>query len=308
MAIYHLHVKNISRSEGRSAVAAAAYRAGQTLPNEAEERDSVFGGRRGVVLAEIRAPAGVPGWMLDRAQLWNRVEAAERRKDARLAKEIEFALPRELSLAARIEAARTMADHYVRQGLIADLAIHDDGSGHNPHAHLLLTTRVAGPNGLGAKLRSADGVAFVHEARRLWAGVASAALGAAGGGAIDHRSHKEAGIAAVPTVHRGPDRQERQRKRWERPMSEHDRQGEGPQEPEATAASPLQAEPPVPDPEGRPITPQEQDAAERAMLAEMERPEVDRATAWWLSGDRQGQAPTRAPVEPERDQWWERER
>ena len=93
MAIYHLHLKNISRGNGRSAVACAAYRAGETLPNEAEERDTRFAGRRDVRFAAIVLPEGAPSWMADRGQLWNAVERAEIRKDARLAKEIEVALP-----------------------------------------------------------------------------------------------------------------------------------------------------------------------------------------------------------------------
>lgn len=152
MAIYHLHIRNISRGDGRSVVAAAAYRAGETLPNAAEEGESAFGGRRDVLHAEIRLPAGAPGWMGDRARLWNAVEAAEKRKDARLAKEIEFALPRELSLADWLRIGRAMADAYTSKGHVADFAIHDDGSGHNPHVHLLLATREITPDGFGGKL------------------------------------------------------------------------------------------------------------------------------------------------------------
>jgi len=78
VAIYHLHVKNIRRGDGRSAVAAAAYRAGETLPNEAEEKDSAFGGWLEVTFTEIRLPAGAPAWMTDRAKLWNAVEQVTR--------------------------------------------------------------------------------------------------------------------------------------------------------------------------------------------------------------------------------------
>jgi hypothetical protein len=140
VAIYHLHVKNISRGDGRSAVAAAAYRAGETLDNEREERESDFAGRRGVIHCEIMAPADVPAWSGDRAQLWNEVERAEKRKDARLANEVEFALPRELPRAAWLDAAREMAKTFVAKGHIVDLAVHDDGTSHNPHCHLMLTT------------------------------------------------------------------------------------------------------------------------------------------------------------------------
>jgi MobA/MobL family len=215
VAIYHLHVKNISRRDGRSAVAAAAYRAGETLPNEAEEKDSAFAGKRDVVFTEIRLPPDAPAWMSDRAKLWNAVEAAEKRKDARLAKEIEFSLPRELARSVWIDVAREMADAYVTRGHVVDLAIHEDGSGHNPHVHLMLATRTVGADGLKLKLRDADGVAFVTEARETWAKIANAALGKAGAGVeIDARSHAARGIEKQPTVHRGPNPAERRARRW----------------------------------------------------------------------------------------------
>jgi hypothetical protein len=224
VAIYHLHVKNISRRDGRSAVAAAAYRAGETLANEAEEKDSAFGGRRDVVFTEIRLATGAPDWMADRARLWNAVEAAEKRKDARLAKEIEFALPRELGRAPWIDITRQMADVYVTQGHIVDISIHEDGRGNNPHAHLMLTTRAVGPDGFKLKLRDADGVAFVTEAREAWAKIANDALGKAGAGVeIDARSHAARGIEKPPTTHRGPDPAARRARRWGKEMN-HDMQ------------------------------------------------------------------------------------
>lgn len=216
MPIYHLHVKNISRAFGRSAVACAAYRAGETLFNEAEERESHFGGRRDVVHAEIRLPDGAPDWMFDRAALWNAVEAREKRKDARLAKELEFSLPRELSDEDWLTVAREMADAYTSQGFGVDLAIHEDGRRHNPHAHLMLTTRHIGPDGLGAKIREADSTRFVLAARALWAKIANAALGKAGSGVtIDARSNRQRGLDRSPGKHRGPDAEERQQARNE---------------------------------------------------------------------------------------------
>lgn len=215
MALFHLHVRNIGRSDGRSAVACAAYRAGETLPNEAEEKASAFGGRRDVVFAEIRTPAGVPDWMRDRALLWNGVERAEKRKDARLAKEIEFALPRDLPRADWLALARQMADAYTSRGHIVDLAIHDDGTAHNPHVHLLMTTRAIVGDGFGGKLREADGRQFVQEARARWAKIANAALGTAGFAPIDPRSHAARGITEPPGQHYAPDRQARRERREE---------------------------------------------------------------------------------------------
>jgi hypothetical protein len=171
VAIYHQHVKNISRRDGRSAIAAAAYRAGETLPNDAEEKDSAFAGKRDVVFTEIRLPPDTPGWMFDRAKFWNAVEAAEKRKDARLAKEIEFSLPRELARDAWVEVAREMANVYVTRGHVVDLAVHEDGSGNNPHVHLMLATRAVGADGFKLKLREADGLAFVTKPGRRGPGL-----------------------------------------------------------------------------------------------------------------------------------------
>ncbi len=219
MAIYHLSVKNISRGDGRSVVAAAAYRAGEVLVNDTEEKLSDFAGRRDVITSGIRLPAGAPEWMADRTALWNAVELAEKRHDARLAKEIEFALPRELPRSVWLTVAHAMADAYTAHGFVADFAIHDDGTQHNPHVHILLTTRVITPQGFGPKIRSADGRQFVAEARATWEQIANAALNKAGVAVtIDSRSYAKRKLDRTPGQHRGPAPQERrarrQRQRW----------------------------------------------------------------------------------------------
>lgn len=284
MAIFHLHVKNISRSDGRSAVAAAAYRAGETLPNAVEERDSAFGGRRDVLHAEILCPEGAAPWMADRAALWNGVEAAERRKDARLAKEIEASLPRELSPKGWLELCRNLAAHYAKQGFVADFAIHDDGSAHNPHVHVLLTTRVVAAGGFGGKIRSADGRQFVEEARVLWAKLVNEALESAGlGVSVDPRSHAAVGIEREPTQHRGPDPAERQARREKMALS---RLFPSKVLPEEDGGRALQDWPasqsgrrsfdeeqlPVPGPDGSLLSQQQLDEAQERMLAEVEGP------------------------------------
>ena len=104
MAIYHLTTKPIARSSGRSAVAAAAYRAGQKLTNLRDERTHDYRRRAGVMHSEIVLPRGVLGadWAYDRAALWNAAEKAEKRKDSRVAREIEIALPHELTAEQRL--------------------------------------------------------------------------------------------------------------------------------------------------------------------------------------------------------------
>lgn len=217
MAIFHLHVKNISRGDGRSVVAAAAYRAGEVLVNEAEERLSAFGGKRDVVFTEICLPAGAPAWMAERGRLWNAVEAREARKDSRLAKEIECALPRELPRADAIAVARAFADMYTSAGYVVDLAVHDDGTGHNPHAHFMLTLRQVQEAGFGEKIAEANARAFVTEARTGWAKLVNGALGRVGSGVeVDHRSLRSQGVGRTPTSHRGIDRVERLQRREQR--------------------------------------------------------------------------------------------
>lgn len=258
MAIYHLNVKNISRSDGRSVVTAAAYRAGAILPNEAEERLSDFAGRRDVVASDIRLTAGAPEWMRDRTRLWNAVEVTEKRKDARLAKEVEFALPRELPRTEWLAVARAMADAYAALGFIADLAIHEDGTGHNPHVHILLTTRVVTPDGFGPKIRSADGRQFVTEARALWERIANEALLKTGVAvAIDSRSYAKRKLDREPGQHRGPNTEERRARRQRAKEQAMQRDGDLP----------------VPDPDGSPIHPRDLHAAERCMLDEVHREE-----------------------------------
>ncbi|NTB02384.1 MobQ family relaxase [Agrobacterium tumefaciens] len=262
MAIYHLNVKNISRGDGRSVVAAAAYRAGEVLPNDADEKLSDFGGRRDVITSGIRLPAGAPDWMADRTTLWNAVELAEKRHDARLAKEIEFALPRELSRTAWLTVAHAMADAYTAQGFVTDFAIHDDGTQHNPHVHILLTTRVITPEGFGPKIRSADGRQFISEARLTWERIANAALKKAGvAAAIDSRSYAKRKLDRTPGQHRGPDKEQRRARRQRQ------------REREKMVPTHDDRDLPVPDPDGNPIHPRELAAAEGRMLREVEREE-----------------------------------
>lgn len=322
MAIFHLHVKNISRGSGRSVVAAAAYRAGETLPNEAEERLSAFGGRRDVLHNEIALPPDAPDWMADRAQLWNAVEAAEVRKDARLAKEIEVALPRELPEEVWRDLARQLAAAYAAQGFVADFAIHDDGSAHNPHVHMLLTTRIVGSDGFGGKIRSADGRQFVEDARRLWGRLANEALGKAGlNVSIDPRSHAQAGIDRNPTQHRGPDPEERRARRENMGLSRKLPRSTEPTSQEALdrmmedwPASQLERRPeqerdlPVPDADGNPISQRQLDAAQERLLHDMEREPFDMSQSRrWAARAEPAASPTPDRERPFVSRRWSRE-
>src|SRR5246127_1246591 len=118
MAIYHLHVKVIGRKSGSSAVASAAYRSGSRLHDEHLDRSHDFSGKRGVVHSEVMLPENAPEAWGDRERLWNDVEAFEIRKDAQLAREVEFAIPREMTQAQDIELPRDfIQSEFVDRGM-----------------------------------------------------------------------------------------------------------------------------------------------------------------------------------------------
>lgn len=193
MAIYHLSAKVISRAGGRSSVAAAAYRTAGRLRDERQGLEHDYSRKGGVVHAEIMAPENAPGWMRDRDQLWNAVEAVEKRRDAQLAREIEVALPRELDHDEHLELLRGFVQReFVDRGMIADVAVHEgiarDGLG-QPHAHIMLTMRELIGEGFGKKDRSWNAPDLLKGWREAWARDANAALERAGRSErIDHRS------------------------------------------------------------------------------------------------------------------------
>jgi len=203
MAIYHLHVKVIGRKSGSSAVASAAYRSGSRLRDERLDRSHDFSGKRGVVHSEVLLPENAPEAWSDRERLWNDVEAFEVRKDAQLAREVEFAIPREMSERQGIELARDFArGEFVDRGMIADLNVHwdmaEDGSP-KPHAHVMLTMRAVDEDGFGPKVRDWNRTQMVERWRERWAELANERLAELDIDArIDHRSLEAQGIALEP--------------------------------------------------------------------------------------------------------------
>ncbi|OBQ75892.1 Ti-type conjugative transfer relaxase TraA [Mesorhizobium loti] len=208
MAIYHLHVKVIGRKAGSSAVASAAYRSASRLRDERIDRSHDFSAKRGVVHSEVMLPKDAPDAWSDRERLWNDVEAFEVRKDAQLAREVEFALPRELSQAQGIELARDFVQaEFVSRGMVADLNVHwdraEDGSP-KPHAHVMLTMRSVDENGFGAKVRDWNRTELVERWRERWAELANERLSELDIDArIDHRSLEAQGIALEPQTQIG---------------------------------------------------------------------------------------------------------
>ena len=221
MAIYHLSMKSMSRASGRSSVAAAAYRAAEKLENQRDGLVHNFSRRSGVEHAEIVLPESADTeWAKDRSALWNAAEASEKRKDARVAREVEVALPHELSAEQRLELTREFAQGLAdRYGVAVDFAIHSP-HGHtdarNHHAHIMMTTRKLGPESLGEKSElelenkrlQALGLPSSHEQLRDirigWEERTNEHLARAGLELwIDHRSHQERGLEIEPTQHMG---------------------------------------------------------------------------------------------------------
>ncbi|NTE84654.1 Ti-type conjugative transfer relaxase TraA [Agrobacterium tumefaciens] len=221
MAIYHLSTKPVSRSSGRSAVASAAYRCAVLLTNQRDGLVHDFTRKEGVEHKEIVLPEGLSAdWALDRSALWNAAEFAEKRKDARVAREFEIALPRELSPEGRLKAARAFAQDLAnRYGAAVDFAIHspsENGDDRNYHAHVLMTTREIRQAGLGEKTRLehknarllANGMATtdmqIQDIRQSWEGIAIRQLQREGLDVrIDHRSLAQRGLELSPTGHMG---------------------------------------------------------------------------------------------------------
>ena len=209
MATYRLSAKLISRSEGRSATGAAAYRSGERLVDE--RTGEVFDyRRRGDVLdRSILAPASAPAWGQERERLWNAVEKAEKRKDAQVAREIQVSLPHELALATQRELLHGwVGEQLVARGMVADIAIHaahKGGDERNVHAHILLTTRTITPEGFAGKERSWNDRGVLEEWRSSWEQHLNRALERARvAERVDHRSYAQRGIDREPEPKQGP--------------------------------------------------------------------------------------------------------
>ena len=233
IALYHCSIKIISRGKGKSAVAAAAYRSGTKITNERDGEIHDYTRKGGVVHTEILLPDHAPNQYADRAVLWNAVEKIEKAKNAQLARELEIALPVELTREQSISLVREYVKrHFVSAGMCADICLHDTGGG-NPHAHILLTMRhfeQGGKWGVKQKkeyILDEDGNKIydpikrqykcnsipttewneqtkAEEWRGAWADICNSFLEQNGyTERIDHRSYERQGVDQIPTVHLG---------------------------------------------------------------------------------------------------------
>ena len=236
MAIYHFHVTQVSRGKGQSAIAAAAYRAGERLQNKYYGEYADYTAKGGVIFTEIMAPDYVPELLLDRETLWNEVEAVEKHPKAQLAYSFDFVLMNEFSIEENVELARRfIKDNFIAKGMIADIAVHrpDKKEVDNPHVHVLCPIRPINDDGTwGEKQRreylfdeehkpvldknghqkfnavpTTDwGRPETLEAWRIaWADMVNSEFEKKGlADRIDNRSYEKQGILLIPQIHEGP--------------------------------------------------------------------------------------------------------
>jgi ATP-dependent exoDNAse (exonuclease V) alpha subunit len=237
MALFHFHAAQVKRSAGQSAVACAAYRAGERLYSEYYGDFSDYTRKGGVICSEILLPSHAPPEYADRQTLWNAVEKAERGKNAQLAYSLDIALQNEFSLEENIALARQfLLENFVSRGMIADFAVHQpdkEGGIQNPHFHVLCPIRPLKENGEwdakqhrvyvldehGNRIRDGDSN-FIFNAvpttdwgkpetleawREEWAKLCNAKFAEKGLDCrIDNRSFVRQGVEQLPTVHEGP--------------------------------------------------------------------------------------------------------
>jgi ATP-dependent exoDNAse (exonuclease V) alpha subunit len=233
MAIFHSHVQIISRGKGKSAVAAAAYRAGERIKNEYDGRIHDYTRKSGVVYTKIMLPTNTPVRYLNRAVLWNSVEKIEKSANSQLARELDIALLVELTLEQNIALARDYIQRtFVDAGMCADLCVHDTRTG-NSHFHVMLVMRSINEDGSWGskqrkeyilddngnkvydkkkrqyKCRSVPSTDWneqskADEWRQVWQDMVNAKLKRLGFDSyIDRRSYAEQGITDIPTIHLG---------------------------------------------------------------------------------------------------------
>lgn len=242
MAIYHCTTKPISRSNGRSATASSAYRAGEKIVDLRTGEIHDYTKKQGVEYTEIVSNLNHP---LSRSEVWNTSELTETRKNSRVAREFIVALPNEINSEQRKYLAKEFTEYLVnRYSVVADLAIHapsQDGDDRNHHAHIMITTRKASIVDNELKLtdkadlelsntqRKDRGLCVtqdeIKEIRETWANMANRALELSGSKErIDHRSYEDQNLDLEATIHEGPKVTQLRRKGIETEISKHNDQ------------------------------------------------------------------------------------
>lgn len=220
MAIYHLHCDIIGRSGGRSATAAAAYRATEEIEDRTTGEKWDFTKKEKALFSEILTNGNSPEWAKNRAELWNRVEEKENRKNSQFCRSFDVALMKEFDLKRNIELIKKWAnENYVSRGLVADIAIHaphknqDGTTNENLHAHILVTTRKMDLNGWTEKDREANDHEFLKQVRTSWAEIVNTEFQKQGMvERINERTLEAQGIDREPQQHLGAKATAMQRK------------------------------------------------------------------------------------------------
>ena len=238
MASYHFHLAHVSRGAGQSAVAAAAYRAGEILRDDYYGEVHDFTKKGGVIMSEIILPDNAPERFANRELLWNEVEEIEKNKRAQLAYSFDFTLQNELSMEENISVAeKFIRENFTSRGMICDVAVHSPGRGPddnpNPHVHVLVPMRPLNDDGTwgtkqrreyildenGNRIRGEDGKYLFNAVktndwgdpetliqwRENWAKAVNEAFEKNGiAERVDARSYVDQGIDKLPQVHEGP--------------------------------------------------------------------------------------------------------
>ncbi|MER2554985.1 MAG: MobQ family relaxase [Thauera sp.] len=220
MAIFHLSHKAISRGQGQSIVAAAAYQSRGRIRDErsGQVKDYTRKAEQELLFSGVYAPKNAPEWARDRGALWNAAERAEdehNRTSSRVAitgQHIEIALPNELTAEQNRYAVQDfIRENFTRHGYAVDLNIHGpdrDGDQRNIHAHLLITMRTLNEKGFSPVKLQMDRTElskWVTHWRQAWAKTANRHLERHGHEArIDHRSLEAQGIDREASQHLGP--------------------------------------------------------------------------------------------------------
>lgn len=252
MAIYHFSVKTISRANGRSATAAAAYRAGEKIHDDRTGETFDYTRKSGILVSSIVTPHTIvtPDWAIDRKRLWNEAEKAETRINSRVAREAEIALPHDLPSDQREALTRNLAQLIAdRYKVPVDYSIHEparNGDDRNHHAHILFATREIGPEGFGKKTRALDahetGPDEIDRLRSDWAELVNRTLEQAGiSERVDPRTLEAQGIDRDPTQHLGPDATALERKNKPTVLGDFNRAAQQTQTPEHRASQPKQS-------------------------------------------------------------------
>ncbi len=214
MANYHCSTKPVSRGKGKSATAAAAYRAAEVIFDSRTGERHDYTKKEGVMATEIMGPPGTPERLFDRSTLWNesehRADRTTRPNDARIAREFVLALPYEIPHEQRVELVREFVrDFFVARGMIADIAFHEPsrgGSHMNYHAHVLCTVRELNDNGeFGNTNRTWNGKDFLNKVRKGWEVYQNRYLERNGSSeSVNCQSYEDQGKNRMATKHLGP--------------------------------------------------------------------------------------------------------